>query len=133
MKLSMQEIELLNLLESKTGASGKDAVDFGGNLVFVVPKSELGRAVGRGGANIERLSRAVGKPVSVVGFDEDANEFVKFLFAPVQPSKIEVKNGTVFVRFQSEDKGRAIGRGGGKAERARKLLGKYFKFKLKIV
>jgi N utilization substance protein A len=134
MKLSMQQIELLNVLESRTGAQGKDVVLLDdGKIVFMVPKAELGRAVGRGGANVERLAQAVGKPVDIVEYSEDEQEFVKGLFAPVQPDSIEVRDGTVFVRFQTADKGRAIGRGGEKAARARTLLERYCNLKLKIL
>lgn len=133
MKLSMQEIGLLNVLEGVTGAQGKDAVALGDKIVFLVPKGELGRAIGRGGENIRLLERKVGKPVDVVEYSEEVGDFVKGLFAPVQAESAEVRDGTIFVRFPAKDKGRAIGRGGEKAERARALLQRYHNLKLKIL
>ncbi|OIO28479.1 hypothetical protein AUJ16_00685 [Candidatus Micrarchaeota archaeon CG1_02_60_51] len=133
MKLSMQEIGLLNLLESATGAQGRDAVAVGEKLVFVVNEGQLGRAIGKGGEGLRRLEARVGKQVEVVEYAEGAEKFARNLFAPVNAENVEVKNGTAFVRFKGEDKGRAIGRGGEKAERARALLERFHGLKLKIL
>ncbi|PIY92022.1 NusA-like transcription termination signal-binding factor, partial [Candidatus Micrarchaeota archaeon CG_4_10_14_0_8_um_filter_60_7] len=81
MKLSMQEIGLLNLLESATGAQGRDAVAVGEKLVFVVNEGQLGRAIGKGGEGLRRLEARVGKQVEVVEYAEGAEKFARNLFA----------------------------------------------------
>lgn len=132
-KLSGDEIELLNLLEQTTGARAVDVLVLPDTIVFLVKKGDLGRAIGRQGANITRLSHRLKKRVEVVEYSEELNEFLKNLFKPIELEEVKKEGETVYLKVPTKDKGRVIGRGGEKVNRARALLERHFQVALKIV
>ena len=132
-KLSGDEIELLNLLEQTTGARAVDVLVLPDTIVFLVKKGDLGRAIGRQGANITRLSNRLKKRVEVVEYSEELNEFLKNLFKPIELEEVKKEGETVYLKVPAKDKGRVIGRGGEKVNRARALLERHFQVALKIV
>ncbi len=116
-----------------TGVAPNDVVFLEDGVAFLVPPDSVGRAVGRGGANVHRLSDKFGKRVTVYASHEDARRFVEALVAPVEVTGFEVSDGVAVVRVPVRDKGRAIGRGGEKINRARALMKRRFGLKdLKI-
>jgi len=127
-KLTSEELRYMSLFELVTGVPARDCVidDVSRNLVtFIVEKGRVGEAVGKGGANIRRLRAMIGKEVEVVAFSNDPEEIVKNALAPasVQAVKFVEKNGkkiaVVFIDF--ENRGKAIGRKGGRLRNAKKI------------
>lgn len=129
MKLSMEDLQTLNALERLTGAKAEDVVVLPDKMIFVVPKGDIGRMVGKGGSNLPRLSSAFGKTVEVVAAAADEPGFFAGLFfpAPVQELIPREEGGkkALDVRVDVKDRGIAIGRNGEKIKRA-KLLAKRF-------
>ena len=132
LKLSNEEIELARMLESATGARAKDVVVINNTIVFVVRKGDLGRAVGRQGTNLEMLRRSFGKNVEFIEHSEKQQQFLANVFRGVVFLSVEEKefNGkkTIFLKIEAKYKGRAIGRGGEKINRARVMLKRHFNY-----
>ena len=123
---------MMNLLEQMTGARANDVISETESLIFAVPDSEFGRAVGKQGANISRLERAFNKHVEIVKSPNSKEQFFGSLLHPAVIKGLAEKdeNGkrALEVLVENADRGLAIGRNGEKIKRA-KLLGKrYFDF-----
>ena len=124
-KLSNEDFQLVSMLDQKTGAQAVDVVN-GESVVFILQKGELGKAIGKGGSNMERLRHAFGKNVEFVEYSEELSGFVQNLFRPVEVLALEKNGSELTIKVDSLKKGLAIGRGGEKIKRAKLLLKKYF-------
>ncbi|MHA1654869.1 MAG: NusA-like transcription termination signal-binding factor [Candidatus Thorarchaeota archaeon] len=132
-RLSMEDMALIATFERITGASAVDVVrdDEAGRLIFVVRPKQLGRAIGRGGANVRSASDVFGKTVDVVELADTAEEFVKSALAPARVERVRIvedRNGSLIaqVTVKNEDRGIAIGRDGRNVARARILAKRHF-------
>lgn len=129
-KLSLEDIQLLNVIEMSTGARANDLVMADENVTIVVQKGDLGKAIGKGGANIARLRQQFGKEIFVVEDSETVKGFLANIFAPVQLKAVNEANEggkkVAIVTVEGKNKGLAIGRGGEKIKRARLLAKRRF-------
>jgi N utilization substance protein A len=139
-KLSNDEMKCISLFESVTGAVVKDCVvsEEMNAIAFIVKEGEMGRAIGKGGATIERARHMFGnKALYVVENAEDAKDFVVNLLRPVPISNLNIqeKNNekTAIVSVDSRDRGAAIGKGGERIKMNRMLLMRHFNMDLRLV
>jgi len=128
--LSLEDIQLLNMLENRTGAQGIDVVRTENGFVFVVAKGHAGKAIGKGRENLRRLERELGKSVDVVETADDLDAFARNAFKPALLRTVEVKedqgNKKVFIKVDGTQRGLAIGRNGETIKKARILLQRRF-------
>jgi N utilization substance protein A len=123
-------MRFIGIFESITHASIRDCVEHGETLIFLVNPGEVGKAIGKKGANIERASKLFQRKVEVVEWSDNLEEFVKLLFLPARIKSVtlgELKSGgkkATVVPFE-QDQGLAIGRNGRTIEKARLLLKRY--------
>ena len=61
MKLTIETINNMNVFENITGAKVKDCVNEGSRLLFIVEEASLGKAIGKQGSNIKRVSKTKSK------------------------------------------------------------------------
>ena len=127
-KLSSEDIQLINFLEKATGARATDVLVSGDSVIFVVAKGNLGLAIGRAGANIQKLRRMMaGKEVEIVEEASDVKELLTHALSPAMLKGIEQNDrGEVIVSVDPKSKGLAIGRGGERIKRARVLAKRLF-------
>lgn len=78
----------INLFESVTRARVKDCYQSSEALMFIVYEGEAGKAIGRNGENIKRITQLTKKRIKVVEFSEDPLRFVSNL---ILPFKAEVR------------------------------------------
>ncbi len=128
-KLGTEEIRYIGLFESLTGATVMDCIleDDKGRVVYVVKEGEVGLAVGRSGANIQRVRDLIGKSVEVIEYSEDPTSFVKNILRPAQirSAHISQRKGdknVVMLDVPKKDRGLAIGKNGRNIERAKYLM-----------
>ncbi len=128
--LSTEDIATINLLESVTGARAVDVVHSLGSVLFVVKKGDLGKAIGKGGGNIRRITGALGRQVELIEEPATLDELLASAFAPARLNGMEknVANDRTeaIVTVDPKSKGLAIGRNGEKIKRARLLAKRYF-------
>ncbi len=126
-KLSTEGIRYIALFESLTGARAKDCYeDIENNrLIFVVKSGDMGLAIGKGGDNINRVKKVIGKHVEVIEHSENPVEFVKNAFHPVSIKNVNlaVKDDKriAYVEVLTKEKGLAIGRDGKNIEKVKRL------------
>ncbi|HII38682.1 TPA: NusA-like transcription termination signal-binding factor [Candidatus Micrarchaeota archaeon] len=130
--LSLEDIQLINFIEMSTGAKANDLVRDENALIIVVQKGELGKAIGKAGANVQKLRQKTGKEIVVIEDSDDAKAFLANVLAPAVLRNVAVsENGgkkVAIVDVDSKNRGGAIGRGGEKIKRARLLLQRKFGF-----
>jgi len=131
-RLTAEEMRYIALLQDLTGAIARDCVidEENNRIIFVVRPGDAGKAIGRRGANINRLRQILGKEIEVVEYADDIETLVKNILSPARILSVRVaqRNGRkiVYVTVDPNDKGRAIGKGGRKVSVARLLLKRYF-------
>lgn len=122
----------MSLFERMTDAVVRDCVERDDTVVFVVDAGEMGKAIGKGGANIDRVRRSLDKEVEVVEFSENEADFVANAFQPAAIDGVEVveeDGGKVaYVDVDDSDKGLAIGKDGENIAKAKKLARRHYEF-----
>src|SRR3989344_2040178 len=111
-KLDLRVIGFINSFENMTGAKVKDAFeDKNEGIVFVVNQGEIGKAIGKNGANIKRVGFRK-KRVKVIEYNDNPLDFVKNAIYPVQADSIELENdNTIVIKVRStESKAILLGR-----------------------
>lgn len=132
-KLTSEELGLMSLFQSVSGATARDCVIDGrmDRVIFVVNKGEMGLAIGRNGASIKNVQRLVGKPVELVEYSEDPKQFIRNALSARYVGDVrltEKLDGTkiAVVVVDQRRKGAVVGKAGGNAEKARLLARRYF-------
>jgi len=131
-RITVEEFKYMSIFSEVTGATVYRCLIDGesGRLYFLVKRGELGKAIGRNGRNVKILSEIFKRPIEVFEYSEDLTEMVKNLFPGVEILSVDVtergEDKIVVVSVKEEDKGRAIGRDGRNAKRARLILGRLF-------
>jgi N utilization substance protein A len=119
-------LRYIQLFEERTGARVKDCLEAEDKLVFLVYPGEIHKAVGPGGALIERLKGLLKKEIQVIEFSDDAEELVKNVFFAFTPKKVDFqpkgKGRHVTVTVDPAWKARAIGKSGKNLKIARAIL-----------
>ncbi len=99
-------------------------------LVFVVDPYQLGKAIGKKGANMEKLKKTFRKKVVVVANSDEPEIFVRNFFNNVRILDVEtrqVMNETALVVFVNEaDRGIAIGRNGERIKALKSFMKRKF-------
>ncbi len=123
----------MSLFENISGATAKDCVldQKVERVIFVVNKGEMGLAIGRSGATIRNVQKAIGKSVELVEWSDDARQFIMNVLNPqyVMDVKVSEKpdgSRTATVLVDQKKKGAVLGKGGRNAEKARLLARRYF-------
>jgi len=131
-RITVEEFKYMSIFSEVTGATVYRCLIDGesGRLYFLVKRGELGKAIGRNGRNVKILSEIFKRPIEVFEYSEDLTEMVKNLFPGVEILSVDVtergEDKIVVVSVKEEDKGKAIGRDGRNAKRARLILGRLF-------
>lgn len=132
-KLTSEQLSLISLFQSISGATAKDCIidDKQNRVIFVVSKGQMGLAIGKKGASVKNVERAIKKPVEVVEWSDDMAEMIKNALDPRYVQEVRVTervDGTksVVVVVDPKHKGAVLGRGGRNAEKVRLLAKRYF-------
>ncbi|HVL87482.1 MAG TPA: NusA-like transcription termination signal-binding factor [Candidatus Thermoplasmatota archaeon] len=126
-KLDGDSLRNIAAFENFTRARVRDCFEDGDRLVFVVEEGDLGKALGKGAANVLKLRELLRKDLEVYGFAADREAFVRNIFHRFELTKVgfeKRKDGSEIVRVAVDprDKGKAIGRGGRNIQLAKTLL-----------
>jgi len=124
-------IKLITLFESMTGAGVKDCIA-GDNLTFIVEENEMGKAIGKGGANIKS---ALKKRIKVVEFSSDVLHFVRNFVYPAEVAQIKNEGGTITINGKdSNTRAMLIGRNHQNLKQLNDIAKRYFDVKeIKII
>ena len=127
-------MKLMTLFESMTGAKVKDCIA-NERLMFIIEENEMGKAIGKNGANIKRMESMLKKKIRLVEFSSDVLQFVKNMIYPVEA--LEIKNEENIVTIHGKDtssKAMLIGRERQNINHLSDIVKRYFDVKeIKVV
>lgn len=110
-KLDISAMQNISLFENITRVSARDCFAQEGRLVFVVKQREIGKAIGKAGANIKRLEGMLKKKVKIVEYSDDVVQFVANVVAPIKIKEVVEDDGIVTITpADSMSRGLLIGR-----------------------
>ncbi|MCI4324099.1 MAG: NusA-like transcription termination signal-binding factor [Thermoplasmata archaeon] len=121
-----ETLAYIRLFEERTGARVKDCLEAEDKLVFLVEPGEIHKAVGPGGALVDRLKGMLKKEIMVVEYAAEPDELTKNVFFAYQPQSVTLsskgrgRHATVTV--DPAWKARAIGKAGKNLKIARAIL-----------
>lgn len=129
-ELSGDDLAIFSNFEKITRVMPSDYLSAENIMVFLVPQESLGRAIGKGGSNIEKLKHAFRKRVVIVGDSDDPEGFVRSFFNNIKIYSIEIRDvmgeKAMLVTVDEKDRGIAIGRDGERIKAAKSFLKKKF-------
>ncbi len=132
-RLGVEELQLISLFQSVTGASAKDCIidPRMNRLIIVVNKGEMGLAIGKNGSSIKRMQKLVERPVELVEYSDDPSEFVRNSLNPRLVNSVSLTDKSdgskvAVVTVDNSKKGAVVGKDGRNAEKARLLAKRYF-------
>lgn len=127
-KLDIKTIGLITTFEKITRSHVKTVfTDKNNQVVFIVQEGEAGKAIGKSGVNIKRLSALMKKKVKVIEFNPDVKEFIKNCIAPLQVDAIKVEEKKVILQSTSrQTRAQIIGRDKTNLKELNQLVKKYF-------
>lgn len=121
-----ETIGYIRLFEERTGARVKDCLEAEDKLVFIVQPGEIHKAVGPGGALVDRLKGMLKKEIMVVEYSDDPETFVRNVFFAYSPKSVAFapkgKGRHASVTVDPAWKARAIGKAGKNLKIARAIL-----------
>lgn len=129
-KLSIDDIRLINFFEKTTKASVKDCIvnSEKNKITFIVSEGQAGIAIGKGGSNIKKMENKLNKKIEVIEFSEDPVKFVSNVFRPVKINNAYVSEKSNGSKTLNIDIGRGkLGMKKNKIKNIKKLTKKYFK------
>ncbi len=127
--ITEDDIRVFALFERVTHARPKDFVKLEDRVVFVVEPGQLQRALGPQARSLQHLKELFEKPVDIVEFDPEPDLFLRNIFHQYRVLSVAFsekggrKHATVTV--DSEEKGRAIGKGGKNLKVAQMLASRH--------
>ncbi|MCE4615410.1 MAG: NusA-like transcription termination signal-binding factor [Desulfurococcales archaeon] len=131
-KLGPEELRYIALFQSITGTTVLDCIvdeDFN-RIIYTVRPEDMGRAIGRKGINVKKLSDLLKKNIEIVEHSDNLENMVKNVFREARVVSINLveraDQKTLYVRVPDTDKGKAIGREGKNLKRARLILKRFF-------
>ena len=132
-KLSSEQLSLMSLFQSMSGATAVDCIidEKLHRVIFLVAPGQMGLAIGKDGASVKKVERAVKTPVEVVEYSDDMAQLAKNALGAryVQEVRMEERmdglKGVVIV-VDAKKKGAVVGAGGRNAEKVRMLLKRHF-------
>ncbi|MBU0586910.1 NusA-like transcription termination signal-binding factor [Candidatus Micrarchaeota archaeon] len=136
MEFTGDELQLFDLFTKLSGVDALDLEKTPYGLVFLVAPQNLGRAIGKQGATLERMRRGFKQGVFVYADSSDLDEFVRNLFNNVKIENVEVREAmgerAVFLTVDDKDRGIAIGKEGARIKIAKQLLKRKFNSTISI-
>ncbi len=130
---SAETIGYINLFERVTNAHVKDCFLEEDKLVFIIGTGDIGKAIGKNGANVKQISYAVKKPIKLIEYNENPAEFLKNLLAPIRPQAIRLDGESLIVKTRdAHEKGQIYGREKTNLKKVQAVLNKYFPYKITI-
>ena len=122
-------MKLMTLFESMTGAKVRDCVS-NEKLIFIVEENEMGKAIGRNGANIKRMENALKRKIKLVEFSSDVLQFIKNMIQPIEASDIREEEGIITIHGKdTSTKAMLIGRERQNINHLRDIVKRYFDVK----
>ena len=103
----MEDILLINALETISGVSAKDCIELNGLVTYFVKDSEVGKAIGKKAVNIKNLEGKIKKRVEIISYNAKPEDVLKKTFE-VEIEKAEKKGKRFVVVINAQQKGKVF-------------------------
>ena len=128
MKFDTRLIGYITTFENYTKTTVKDCFFNDKELVFIVKEGQLGKAIGKNGINIKKLSPKMKHRIRVILFDEDPVNFLKNLLYPIDGYAAEKENGKITMKTKDNKvKGQIYGRDKSNFNWVKSVFNRHFK------
>jgi len=124
MKLTMEDISLMNALERVTGVSAKDCIAQENVVSFLVNSRDVGKAIGKGAVNVKLLEDKLKKKIEIVGYKENPEDVVCDALE-VKIKGASKKEGRLFISLDGTEKRKALSNIG-RVKRLREFMKRNF-------
>ena len=127
--LGFKERRYIEELRILTRSTAVDCVidDRFERIIYIIKPGDMGLAIGKGGDNIKKLARVLGKRIEMVEYDESREAFVSNMSKPAEVASVVFGDEAVEVSVSERSNfGLAIGKGGATIEKARLLVRRFF-------
>lgn len=110
-KYNQEILKYMKLFENITGTRLKDCFeDKKGVINFFVDERMAGKAIGKNGLNVRRISEALNRKIRIVAYSDDLKTFLNNLLFPNIVEDIEINDSIVILRDRDfQKKSRIIG------------------------
>lgn len=126
-KYDREMLQTFSKFEKVTGAKLKDVANHKDTLVFIVENGEMGKALGKGKRNIEKLRKVFNKNIKIVEFSTDEVQFVRNLLFPLKPDNVqEIGNEIIIQDSDRKTKGLIIGAKASNLRNYESIVQRYF-------
>ena len=128
-KYDQQTMQLISMFEQMTGSKLRDCFTVDDLQVFVVERGQIGRAVGRNGANVKKLASALKSKIKIIEHSTDIAEFIKNTVHPIKPKRVEYDDELKIALITPPDllsRGLLIGRQAIKLRETEKIVQRFF-------
>ena len=134
-KYDFSLIKFISMFESATGAAVKDCFMQNDKIMFIVQENQIGKALGKGGANIKKLENMLKKKIRIAEFNPDAVQFVQNIIYPIKPKDITEEDGIITITpNDSKTRGYLIGRAAANLRNYEEIVKRYFEIReIKVV
>lgn len=123
-------MKFMSLFESLTRAKLKDCFDIEGQLIFVVQKGEIGKAIGKKAVNVKKIERILNKKIKIIEYAPEKMEFVKKAIFPLRLKDIVEEDGIItMTAADSNTRGLLIGRGAQNLRFYERIIKRFFDIK----
>ncbi|MEI7960982.1 MAG: NusA-like transcription termination signal-binding factor, partial [archaeon] len=124
MKISMDEILLMNALTQVTGVSAKDCLIDGALVSYLVNEKDMGKAIGKNASNIKDLQERLNKRVELISYVEKPEDlFAKAL--EINYVTARKTNDKIFVMLDGQNKSKAY-KNNSRIKRVREIIKRNF-------
>ena len=128
-KYDSELMGLMNLFESMTHAKVKDCIA-DDKIILVLEEGEMGKAIGKNGANIRMMENKLKKKIKLVAFSNDVSQFVRNVLHPIEVLNVENKDGHIVIQGKDTGtKSMIIGRNHQNLNHLHELTKRYFDVK----
>jgi len=132
-KYSLDIMKYISMFESLTGARVKDCIVNDG-IIFIIEQNEMGKAIGKKGANIKRIEGILKKKIKLIEYNDDVSKFIVNLIFPLRVKDIKEEEGVVSISVDdTKTKGMLIGRDKNKINSVNEIVKRYFKVEVKVL
>ncbi len=136
-ELTSDHLKCMSLFEQLTDSIVLDCLIDPNAFMFVVKQGDLGKAIGRKGASINRVRTAFGKSVFIIEDADSIEQFIKNMFSNIQVTGINIhekmNNRVAYVTVAEKDRGATIGKSGERIKLNRSLLMRRYGCDLRVV
>ncbi|MFA5484812.1 MAG: hypothetical protein WC260_00980 [Candidatus Pacearchaeota archaeon] len=134
--IDMQLIRYINIFSKITKIEAKHCFKYNNQIIFLVNKSVVSKAIGKDADNVKKMNRIIGRKIKIISLpSKEEKEIISFtekLLSPIELNKIELKKDILFIDASRINKATLIGRNRLKEKELSKIIKDIFGFELKI-